>query len=454
MSFGNRQNGSGQSSSTHQLAIKGWANSKLSTSQDQGVEALLGFLSKKASRPILSHTRAGRAVLLITVNTQDQDRFFHLNGFTFAGATLVVEESLPPNPRSQNQQSHNNESRFPQSQNNSRGQSQGNFNQNNAQLNIRGQAQGHSVPRGPRGQFQENSNHNQGPRSKDLQTTELENLIINLIRERYHAGDKHLILNALVADPRVTSSGLAGEDPSKVWRAIFTICEKNMWETPSKRREAIQSVSLRDDCITSVKDILSLSNVFPTIKNLDLANNQLADMDALKFWKNQFRDLEHIILTGNPVASNPDTVRTLLTWYPNLKLYNNEPVRDEAGNINIPQQSSLAASLPSSLPAASLSPSLPLSITPAPPTNTPTPTATHPEFPPGSTFGLPEPNKSPEVLQREQMGLQFSFETKLKMQWVENCLSANAWDYGAAIANFNTLRAQGQIPPEAYIAGV
>ncbi|KEF59211.1 uncharacterized protein A1O9_04055 [Exophiala aquamarina CBS 119918] len=472
MSFGNRQNGNGQPSPTLQLAIKGWASSKLSTSKDQGVEALVGFLSKKASRPVLSYTRAGRTVLLITVNTQDQDRFFHLNGFTFAGATLVVEEGRSQNPRSQHQQSNNNEGRFPQSQHHSRDQPQGHFGQNNPQLTIRGQAQGHYVPRGPRGQFQDNSNHNnqnQGHKSADPTTSELENLIINVIRERYHAGDKHLILNALVADPQLTNSGLSSQDPAKVWRAIFTLCEKSMWETPSKRREAVQSVSLRDDNITSVKDILSLSNVFPTIKNLDLANNQLADIDALKFWKNQFRDLEHIILTGNPVASNPDTVRTLLTWYPNLKVYNNEPVRDAAGNITIPTslptsltpslqpQPSFPSPLQPSLPS-SLQPSLPSSITP---TTTPipipdpnAPTATHPEFPPGSTFGLPEPNKSAEVLQREQMGLQFSFETKLKMQWVENCLSANAWDYAAAVANFNMLRAQGQIPPEAYIAGV
>jgi hypothetical protein len=460
MSFGNRQNGPDSSSSSLQLAVKGWTSSKLSTSKDQGVEALVGFLAKKASRPILSHTRAGRTVLLITVNTQDQDRFFHLNGFTFAGATLVIEEGRSQNPRSQNQHPNSNESRYPQPQNqnfshnNPRGQQQANFNQGNQHHNIRGQAQGHSVPQGPRGRFQENSNHH-NHKSADPTTSELENLIINIIRERYHAGDKHLILNALVADPQITTSGLSSQDPAKVWRAIFTMCEKSMWETPSKRQEAVQSVSLRDDNITSVKDILSLSNIFPTIKNLDLANNQLADLDALKFWKNQFRDLEHIILTGNPVSSNPDTLRTLLTWYPNLKLYNGEPVRDQAGNIlNTTNNTNNTIIQPQPQPLSSSS-IIPTTAVGATDPNQPQPpTASHPEFPPGSTFGLPEPSKPAEVLQREVMGLQFSFETGLKMQWVENCLSANAWDYAAAVANFNELRAQGQIPPEAYIVGV
>lgn len=440
MSFGNRQNGHNPSSST-QIAVKGWTKSNLSNSKDQGVEALVAFLSKKASRPILSHTRAGHTVLLITVNTQDQDRFYHLNGFTFSGAALIIEEARPP--RSQfnpSNQSHNNQN---YSQNNSRGQPISNVNSSNSQLNIRGQSQAQSVPRGPRGQFQDNSS---SYKSANTTTTELENLITNVIRERYHAGDKHLILNGLVADPQITTSGLSSQDPVKVWRAIFTICEKSMWETANKRREAVQSVSLRDDNITSVKEILSLSNIFPTIKNLDLANNNLADLDSLRYWKNQFRDLEHIILTGNPVSNNPDTVHTLLSWYPRLKLYNNDPVRDQAGNI-IVSQTQPQTSLPNNA-VGGLNPDPTASQQPPPPT------ASHPEFPPGSSFGLPEPNKTAEVLQKEQMGLQFSFETKLKMQWVENCLSANAWDYNAAVANFIELRTQGQIPPEAYINGV
>lgn len=442
MSFGNRPNGQNPSSTT-QIAIKGWLKSNLANSKDQGVEALVGFLSKKASRPILSHTRAGAAVLLITVDTQDQDRFFHLNGFTFSNATLIVEAARPP--RSQfNQQSHsNNNQNF--SHNNSRGPPSSNGIPTHPQNSFRGQAHGQAIPRGPRGQFQDNYSRNDSSshRANDPTTTELENLIIEVIRERYHAGDKHLILNALVVDPKITTSGLSSQDPVKVWKAIFTICEKHMWETASKRREAVQSVSLRDDNINSVKDILSLSNIFPTIKNLDLSNNHLADLDSLKFWKNQFRDLEHIILIGNPVSNNPDTLQTLLSWYPRLKLYNNEPVRDQAGNINIPQ---IQPVLPNNaLGGLNPNPSIP---------QQPTPTASHPEFPPGSTFGLPEPNKSAEVLQKEQMGLQFSFETKLKMQWVENCLSANNWVYEAAIANFTELRAQNQIPPEAYITGV
>ncbi|KAK5052728.1 hypothetical protein LTR84_002594 [Exophiala bonariae] len=436
MSFGTRQNGN-DSSSTTQIAIKGWLKSGLANSKDQGVEALVGFLSKKASRPILSHTRAGAAVLLITVNAQDQDRFFHLNGFTFSGASLIVEAARPP--RSQFNPAHsNNHQNY--SQNNSRGPPHSNGNQTHPQNTFRGQAHGQPVPRGPRGPFQDNNSRNNpsSHRAADPTTTELENLIIEVIRERYHAGDKHLILNALVSDPKVTTSGLSSQDPIKVWKAIFTICEKHMWETASKRREAVESISLRDDNITSVKDILSLSNIFPTIKNLDLSNNHLADLDALKFWKNQFRDLEHIILIGNPVSNNPDTLQTLLSWYPRLKLYNNEPVRDAAGNINIPQPQ----------------PNLPNNALGGLQPNPSAPTASHPEFPPGSTFGLPEPNKSAEVLQKEQMGLQFSFETKLKMEWVENCLSANNWVYDAAIANFMELRAQNQIPPEAYITGV
>ncbi|RVX69945.1 hypothetical protein B0A52_05780 [Exophiala mesophila] len=399
--------------STHQIAVKGWTSSKLSSNKDQGLESLLVFLEKKAGRPLLQHRRAGQTVLIITVNSHDKDRFYHLNGFTFAGATLVLEEARPPGNRSHNQnsidgryphQSHNNHSSQPQSSPFSSQQ----------------------PPRGPRAQ--------QHHRQNDSATSEAENLIISIIRARYNAADKHLVLNALAADPLITGSELVNSPPDKVWKSIFAMCERSVWETPSKRRESVTSVSLRDDHITSVKEILNLSSVFPTIQNLDLAGNQIPSLEEMRFWKNQFRELEHLILTGNPVAADPNTLPTLLKWYPKLKMYNGEPVAQAA---QVPTG-------PAATPFAN----------PSPIPQQPEPTASHPEFPPGSTFGLPQEGKSMEQLQREQMGLQFSFETRLKMQWVENCLTANNWDYAAAIRNFQELRTANQIPPEAYITGV
>ncbi|KAK4936161.1 nuclear mRNA export, poly(A)+RNA binding protein [Elasticomyces elasticus] len=435
-------------SSSVQLAIKGWTTSKLATSKDQGLESLLIFLEKKSGRKILSSRLAGRTVLLITINENDRDRFTHLNGFTFAGAALIVEDARPPKNQSAQPQSQN-QFGLPQSQNHSRAPQPHNqsFESRLSQPSRNQFQNGTSTPpSGPRAQNRQNfvpGNTREARRPNDPLTSEVESVIISVIHKRYHAGDRHLILNTLVADPELLNSGLSGQEPSKVYKAIFAICETKIWETPSKRKESVTSVSLRDNGIKSAQDIISLSSVFPHLQNLDLSNNQLQDLGALKYWKNQFRDLQHLILIGNPVASLPDTLSTLLKWYPNLKMYNNEPVSTA---ISSNQQAFAGGAVQ----PAQTQPQTPAQA-PQPGTE---PARLHPEFPPGSTFGLPLPDKPADVLLREQMGLQFSFETTLKMQWVENCLSANNWDYTAAMANFTDLKEQGQIPGDAYIAGV
>ncbi|KAI1626976.1 hypothetical protein EDD37DRAFT_621045 [Exophiala viscosa] len=435
-----------------QLAIKGWTTSKLATSKDQGLESLLIFLEKKSGRKILSSRLAGRTVLLITINDNDKDRFTHLNGFTFAGANLIVEDARPPRNQSGQPQAQN-QFGLPQSQNHSRAPQPHNqpFESRLSQPSRNQFQNGTSnPPSGPRAQNRQNfvpGNVRDSRRPDDPLKSEVESVIISVIHKRYHAGDRHLILNTLVADPELLNSGLSGQAPAKVYKAIFAICETKVWETQTKRKESVLSVSLRDNGITSAQDIISLSSVFPHLQNLDLSNNQLPDLGALKYWKNQFRDLQHLILIGNPVASLPDTLSTLLKWYPNLRMYNNEPVSAVMPNS---QQAFAGGAVQPTVQPAQIQPQVP-SQAPQPGTE---PARLHPEFPPGSTFGLPLPDKPADVLLREQMGLQFSFETKLKMQWVENCLSANNWDYAAAMANFTELRTQGQIPGDAYIEGV
>jgi len=376
------------SSGTTTLAVKGWIDSKLSSNPDSGISALLSFLEKKADRKILSHRLAGRTVLLITIHANDSSRFFHLNGFTFAGAVLKVENSRPP----------------------------------------RNQANGAvQPPTGPRSQ-QNGTFQSSRPLAK-TPTSEVEKVMIAVIHKRYNAAEKYLTLEALATDPDFVATGLSQESAEKVFKALFTICETKVFETPSKRREMVKSISLSSNSLTTVKDILSLSSAFPDLQNLDLSNNRFEDTGALRYWRNQFRNLEHLILSGNPVDLKPETKATILKWYPNLKFYNNEPVRN-------------GPMLGFSTPTQPLAPQGSL------------PTSSHPEFPPGSTFGVPQPGKSEETLTKELMGLQFSFETKLKMQFVEQCLSANGWNWDAAVANFKAMQVAGSIPAEAYIPGV
>ncbi|KIW17081.1 hypothetical protein PV08_04272 [Exophiala spinifera] len=428
---------------TTQLAVKGWGNSKIATSsQDQGLDALLAFLERKSSRQILSNKLVGRSVLIITINEADKSRFTHLNGFSFSGSSLIVEDARPPrNAPSQSIQSPQNTSFGSRVSQPSRPQFQNGFSQPPPGPRGHFSNQSSQPPSGPRGpgRTYQQPNTRDTRRTNGSVTSDVENIIISVIHKRYHAGDKHLILNLLGEEPDFINAGLVSE-PTKLYKAIFALCESKIWETLPKRKEAVLSVSLRDNSIQTIHDTLPLANAFPHIQNLDLANNALQDLEPLKFRKNQLSSLQHIILSGNPVASKPDTLSTLLKLYPNLKFYNNEPIQN-ATDVDIqPQQPAFGG--------GAVQP-----IQPQPQLG-PEPTLAHPEFPPGSTFGIATPDKPAEVLLKEQMGLQFSFETKLKMQWVENCLSANNWDYQTAMANFAQLKAQGQIPADAYIAGV
>src|ERR1700755_569117 len=85
-----------QPGSLTQLAVKGWASppSKFATDPASGVSAIVTFLEKKSQRKIHSYKDIGRShVLLIDIEEADADRFYHLNGFTFSGAPLTVEQS-------------------------------------------------------------------------------------------------------------------------------------------------------------------------------------------------------------------------------------------------------------------------------------------------------------------------------------------------------------------------
>ena len=429
MAFARQQQ---QPSGLTQLAVKGWASppSKFATDPASGVGAIVTFLEKKSGRKVHSYKDIGRShVLLIEIEEVDADRFYHLNGFTFSGAILTVEASKQPShlqqngsqpstgPRMDNQRIPNNPPSGPRSLHN----------------RIEG------APPGPRSNQRTFAPQNDlingfqkgGPRQQqqsDPGKSQIEAVMIEIIHNRYNAQEKFLTFEALATDPLMQQSGLASQTASKVFSAIFTICEK-VFETPAKRRDMVVSVSLANNGLKTVQDVIALSATFPHLKNLDLSNNQLSEVGDMRFWRNSFKSLEHLILAGNPIDQNPQAKQQLSRWYRTLRLINNAPIQPN----------------PMSLDTAS-------DINRAPSPAQPLPTQSHPEFPEGSTFGLPQPGKPEDVLVKEQMGLKFSFETRLKMQWVEQCLSANNFDYAKAMQNLQELVEKGEVPADAFLS--
>jgi TAP C-terminal domain/RNA recognition motif len=73
----------------------------------------------------------------------------------------------------------------------------------------------------------------------------------------------------------------------------------------------------------------------------------------------------------------------------------------------------------------------------------------HPEVPAGSGFGTPQPGKTESMLSHEVMTLHLSFQTRLKLQWAAEALEKNGWNLDAAVADVQKLA--GQIPVEAFL---
>ncbi|OJJ57106.1 hypothetical protein ASPSYDRAFT_33239 [Aspergillus sydowii CBS 593.65] len=77
--------------------------------------------------------------------------------------------------------------------------------------------------------------------------------------------------------------------------------------------------------------------------------------------------------------------------------------------------------------------------------------AANPAAPPG--YGLPAPGKADVQVQQEQLVMQLSAKTMMTLQYSELALSGNGWNLDAALKNFEELKTQGQLPPEAFLPG-
>ncbi|KAJ5703358.1 nuclear mRNA export poly(A)+RNA binding protein [Penicillium malachiteum] len=103
------------------------------------------------------------------------------------------------------------------------------------------------------------------------------------------------------------------------------------------------------------------------------------------------------------------------------------------------QQATTQAIVP---PATTAAPT----VTPA----APIPMAAPSDLPLG--YGAPAPGKTDDQVQKEQLIAQLSEKSNMTLQYTEMALSSNGWDLQAAWANFESLKAQGALPADAFRA--
>lgn len=438
------------------LSITGWTNSKASAgSNDRGASALKTWLEGKAKRTITDYQVTGD-VLQIAVSGRDKGSFTRLNNYRWAGIDIAVVEGQLNAPPSDTR--HQNPSNGPRNQT---------FQNNSLDNRITGPShpgagqqrnQGRELfgaPAGPRGNstqtrhvngntsspFSQNSSPFSQNNTKNKEPSErerLEEVLINVVKKRFAPVEKYLDLSALALDPDIQASGLAQSSAEKVFTALFRICEEKVWPKFYDRRQQVESLSFKDNALTSVKDIIAAASTFSKIKNLDLSNNRFEKITDLTWWRRRFPDLEQLILAGNPVDS-VQTREEVRKWYRNLKTYNMQPL-DAPFIGGAPTQLETNPPVPTSSPMPGAGPNG--EILSAEP---------HPEFPPGSTFGLPLPGKPEDQVRKEQLGLRFSFETRLKMKFVEQCLVATDFNYDLAMETFHNAANEGNIPADSFL---
>ena len=105
------------------------------------------------------------------------------------------------------------------------------------------------------------------------------------------------------------------------------ICD-SIFTTAQSKEEAILSVSLANNALTTIASVTTLSQTFPALKNLDLSHNKLKNFTALEGWRWKFRKLDQLILTGNPIETEVPTYKDeIMQWYPTLTTLNTIQVR-------------------------------------------------------------------------------------------------------------------------------
>ena len=164
----------------------------------------------------------------------------------------------------------------------------------------------------------------------DLSQTGVETKAVlrEVLARRYDPNLRLLNLSALKQDPDLQRLGVFANPgtESKFFPALMKICD-DVWDSPAKKAEAVESVIVSNNQLSSVLDITTLAATLPSLRNLDLSDNLISDFDGLKFWRWKFRDLEQLILTNNPIDSALDFKQTITKWYPKLIQLNGVEVR-------------------------------------------------------------------------------------------------------------------------------
>jgi nuclear RNA export factor len=206
----------------------------------------------------------------LKVNAADAPHLLRLNGYTYAGAPLTIEETTDPFP------------------------------------GTRPSAKDSSEPK----------------------TSETKDKLLAVLAARYNPEQKLLDFSALGTDQTLFSMGAFGSKAlaEKSFKALLRLTAMH-YDNPAKREAAIQAVSIANNEILDVGEVFTLAHTLPRLRRLDLSGNKLEDFSKLSKWRHEFRRLEELHLVGNPVTNLPNYPSQVTEWFPNLQILDGRRVR-------------------------------------------------------------------------------------------------------------------------------
>lgn len=141
---------------------------------------------------------------------------------------------------------------------------------------------------------------------------------------RYNSETKFLDLSKLGEDELLKRNGFfeLSSTTSKMFPALMQVAEKK-FATAQQKRDTVHSVSLAYNSLKDIRAVSTLSVTFPDLKNLSLEGNMIEEWKPLDSWKNRFKNLEQLVLTGNPITSLPGYLEEACRRYPKLYMLDN-----------------------------------------------------------------------------------------------------------------------------------
>ena len=311
---------------------------------------------------------------------------------------------------------------------------------------------------------------------------QLKDELATLLNTRYNPELKLLDLSNL----REWKSGSAAtasifeKSFSKAFGVLMIICEE-AFKSDEERRETVQSIRLANNDLVNLRYVTDLPSTFPDLKNLDLSGNKLKDLGSICIWRPRLRQLEHILVTGNPLEHITNYEAALFKRIPSLKLVNTTPKperqtkqksTDPVSNtrINNSHTPTATAQQPGHVNTTTLSQLPSQAGTHSRPSDTidtttfsqllsqadthSHPSGTHGWYAPENIcipegWGLEGAGKTDEQVKMEQAAYHLTTETHMTLEYSGTCLAENGWDLGQAYHKFTLVK--DSIPPEGWM---